>query len=42
MRFAENGRIIAEAPIGSVASYTLNSPPGLAFWETQVREVSIV
>lgn len=75
MRFAVNGRVIAEAPIGSVASFTLNSPTrvdvdiilgiipgspasfnavpgkcyesrycklGLVFWETQVREVSIV
>lgn len=76
MKFAINGRVVAEAPLGSVAIITINEPttvdvtivlgfigggsparfravpgkcyearyckPGLAFWETQVREVSIV
>lgn len=76
MKFAIGGRVVAEAPLGSVATITINEPttidvtivlgfigggsparfcaipgkcyearyckPGLAFWETQVREVSIV
>lgn len=76
MVFTINGRRVAETPIGSVATITVNQPttvdvtivlgiigggsparfkaepdkcyearyckPGLAFWETQVREVSIV
>lgn len=76
MIFAINGRRVAETPIGSVATITVNQPttvdvtivlgiigggsparfkaepgkcyearyckPGLVFWETQVREVSIV
>lgn len=76
MKFAIGGRVVAEAPLGSVATITINEPttvdvtivlgiigggsparfravpgkcyeakyckPGLAFWETQVREVSFV
>lgn len=76
MVFTIGGRRVAETPIGSVATITVNQPttvdvtivlgiigggsparfkaepgkcyearyckPGLAFWETQVREVSIV
>lgn len=76
MKFMIGGRVVAEAPLGSVATITINKPvdvdvtivlgfigggsparfravpgkcyearyckPGIAFWETQVREVSFV
>lgn len=75
MKFSINGRLVAEEPLGSVATIIVNEPttidvtivlgfvsgsparfravpgkcyearyckPGLAFWETQVREVSFV